>query len=45
MSDFIEDNFLDERVQAIKELGDYLTQLNRVGTGLGEFIFDHETLA
>jgi len=44
MTDFIEANYLTEQVEAIKELSDYVTNLKRVGTGLGEYIFDKETL-
>lgn len=44
MADFIEQNYLTEQVEAIKELGDYITNLKRVGTGLGEYMFDKETL-
>lgn len=42
MTDFLEGNFLDEQVESIKKIGDYITQLKRVGPGLGEFIFDKE---
>ena len=39
--DFIEANFLHEQVEAIKQLKDYITNLNQVGgTGLGEYLFD-----
>ena len=44
MMDFIEANFLTEQVEAIKQLGDYKTQLKRVGPGLGEYQFDKLTL-
>jgi len=44
MCDWIESNFLTEQVEAIKELGDHVTNLKRVGTGLGEYIFDKETM-
>lgn len=44
MCDWIETHFLTEQVEAIKELGDYITNLKRVGTGLGEYMFDKETL-
>jgi len=44
MTDFIEGNYLTEQVEAIKELSDYCTNLKRVGPGLGEYIFDKETL-
>lgn len=43
-SDFIEANYLTEQVEAIKELSDYVTQLKRCGPGLGEYLFDKETL-
>nr|CAC84556.1 Ferritin type 1 [Suberites domuncula] len=42
MSDFIENNFLTEQVEAIKELGDHITNLKRVGPGHGEYHFDKE---
>eukprot|EP00096_Caligus_rogercresseyi_P002988 TRINITY_DN15472_c0_g1_i1.p1 TRINITY_DN15472_c0_g1~~TRINITY_DN15472_c0_g1_i1.p1 ORF type:complete len:176 (+),score=25.88 TRINITY_DN15472_c0_g1_i1:103-630(+) len=38
--DFIEANYLHEQVDAIKKLKDHITNLKRVGTGLGEFLFD-----
>lgn len=44
MSDFIEGHFLHEQVEGIKQLGDYLTILKRVGPGHGEYHFDRETL-
>jgi ferritin heavy chain len=44
MCDFIEEHFLEEQVKGIKQLSDYVTNLKRVGTGLGEYIFDKETL-
>ena len=44
MSDFIEANYLTEQTEAIKKLSDFVTNLKRVGTGLGEYIFDKETL-
>lgn len=43
-SDFIEGNYLTEQVEGIKELSDYVTQLKRCGPGLGEYLFDKETL-
>jgi len=42
MADFIETEFLTEQVEAIKELGGYITNLKRVGPGLGEYMFDKE---
>jgi len=42
LADFLEAEFLDEQVKAIKELSGYVTQLQRVGGGLGEYIFDKE---
>jgi len=44
MCDWIENHFLTEQVEAIKELGDHIANLKRVGTGLGEYMFDKETL-
>lgn len=44
-ADWIESNFLTEQVEAIKELSDHITNLKRVGTGLGEYMFDKESLS
>jgi len=44
MADFIESEYLDEQVKAIKEIGDHITQLKRVGAGLGEYLYDKETM-
>jgi len=40
MTDFIEGEFLQEQVRSIKEVGDHITNLKRVGSGLGEWEFD-----
>ncbi|KAL1915036.1 uncharacterized protein VTP21DRAFT_7741 [Calcarisporiella thermophila] len=43
MCDFIESNYLEEQVEAIKKLADMVTQLNRVGAdGLGLYIWDRD---
>nr|QSX72262.1 ferritin 2 [Halisarca dujardinii] len=42
MCDFIEANYLTEQTQAIKQLGDYVTQLKKVGTGHGEWHFQKD---
>jgi ferritin heavy chain len=39
MTDFIEGEYLEEQVNAIKEISDHITQLKRVGSGLGEFTY------
>jgi len=44
MCDFLEGNYLEEQVNAIKEIGDHITQLKRVGPGLGEYTYDKESL-
>lgn len=44
MIDFIESTFLQEQVDAIKEMGDHITNLKRVGPGHGEYHYDLETL-
>ncbi|XP_061162631.1 soma ferritin-like [Saccostrea echinata] len=40
MTDFIETHYLEEQVDAIKEISDHITQLKRVGSGLGEYEYD-----
>jgi len=42
MTDFLEGEFLKEQVDAIKDIGDKISNLKRVGTGLGEYMFDKE---
>ena len=42
MCDFIENHFLTEQVEAIKEIADHITNLKRAGPGLGEFLYDKE---
>ncbi|NP_001191661.1 soma ferritin [Aplysia californica] len=44
MADFLESEYLAEQVDAIKEIGDHITQLKRVGPGLGEYMYDKENL-
>ena len=40
LTDLIEGTFLEEQVSSIKENNDYIVNLQRVGTGLGEYLFD-----
>ncbi|CAE1174580.1 FTH1 [Acanthosepion pharaonis] len=40
MMDFIESEYLAEQVDDIKVLSDHITNLKRVGGGLGEYLFD-----
>jgi len=42
MCDMIESNYLTEQVEGIKQIGDFITRLKRVGPGVGEFLFDKE---
>lgn len=42
LMDFLETEFLTEQVNAIKELADHVTNLERVAEGLGVYIFDKE---
>lgn len=47
LCDFLESHYLEEQVKAIKVLGDYITNLRRLGAnqgGLGEYLFDKHTL-
>ncbi|GAB6031323.1 fts3-like protein [Chamberlinius hualienensis] len=45
MCDWLEGNYLSEQVEAIKKISDLLTNLKRAGGGLGEYLFDKETLS
>jgi len=45
LTDYIEGEFLSEQVESIKQLSDYVTQLKRCGPGLGEYMFDRETMS
>lgn len=42
LADFLESEYLDEQVEAIKELGDLITKCKRAGPGLGEYMFDKD---
>ncbi|CAH1979579.1 unnamed protein product [Acanthoscelides obtectus] len=42
MCDFLENHYLQEQVDAIKEISDHVTNLKRVGEGLGVFMFDQK---
>ncbi|KAG6936195.1 ferritin heavy chain A [Chelydra serpentina] len=47
LCDFLESEYLEEQVKAIKQLGDHLTNLKRLGVpqnGMGEYLFDKHTL-
>ncbi|XP_072889701.1 ferritin heavy chain B-like isoform X2 [Hemitrygon akajei] len=47
LCDFLERNYLDEQVKTIKKLGDYVTNLRRLGApenGLGVYLFDRLSL-
>ena len=39
-TDFLEGEFLEEQVESIKQLSDHVTNLKRVGEGLGVYLFD-----
>ncbi|XP_056642109.1 soma ferritin [Diorhabda sublineata] len=40
LCDFLETHYLQEQVDAIKEIGDHVTNLKRVGEGLGVYMMD-----
>jgi ferritin heavy chain len=42
LCDFLESEYLAEQVDAIKDMGDKITQLKRAGPGLGEYLFDQK---
>uniref|UniRef100_A0A674I3U6 Ferritin n=2 Tax=Terrapene triunguis TaxID=2587831 RepID=A0A674I3U6_9SAUR len=47
LCDFLESDYLEEQVKTIKQLGDHLTNLKRLGvpqSGMGEYLFDKHTL-
>ncbi|KAM8927754.1 ferritin heavy chain B-like [Pelodytes ibericus] len=47
LCDHLEQEQLDEQVKSIKQLGDYITNLRRLGVpqnGMGEYLFDKHTL-
>uniref|UniRef100_A0A8C5Q0L5 Ferritin n=1 Tax=Leptobrachium leishanense TaxID=445787 RepID=A0A8C5Q0L5_9ANUR len=47
LCDFLESHYLDEQVKSMKELGDHVTNLRRMGApsnGMAEYLFDKHTL-
>lgn len=44
LTDFIEGEYLDEQVHAIKELGDLVSRMKRAGDGLGVHLIDKELM-
>ncbi|PIO39824.1 hypothetical protein AB205_0126240 [Aquarana catesbeiana] len=47
LCDFLETHYLDEQVKSIKELGDHVTNLRKMGApqnGMAEYLFDKHTL-
>ncbi|CEL93591.1 unnamed protein product [Vitrella brassicaformis CCMP3155] len=45
-TDFLEGNFLNEQVEALKEIADLLTNIDRVGNeGLGLYVYDRQLQA
>lgn len=44
LTNYLEDEFIKEQAEAAKRLADYITNLKRVGPGLGEYMFDKKTL-
>ena len=42
LTDFLEGEYLEEQVHAIKELGDLVTRMKRAGDGLGVHLIDKE---
>lgn len=42
LCDFLENEYLQEQVDSMKEISDYVTNLKRVGEGLGVHIFDRQ---
>ncbi|PAV61759.1 hypothetical protein WR25_15822 [Diploscapter pachys] len=42
LTDYLEGKFLEEQVESINEVGKMVTNLERLGSGMGEYIFDRE---
>jgi ferritin heavy chain len=42
LCDFLETEYLQEQVDSIKEIANHLTNIRRVGEGLGVYIFDKD---
>ncbi len=42
LTNFLEEEFLEEQVVSIKDLSEKVTQLKRAGSGLGEYLFDQK---
>jgi len=42
LADFLEGTFLEEQVTSIKSLADHVTNLARVGAGVGEYLYDKD---
>ncbi len=43
MADFLEE-FMDTNVSTIKEIGDHIANITKMGPGLGEYLFDKNVL-
>jgi len=43
--DFLEKEYLEEQVEAIKKLAELVTNAKRAGLGLGEYLFDKHSMA
>jgi len=43
--DFLESNYLEEQVEAIKAIGDMITNAKLAGDGLGVYLFDKHTMS
>lgn len=42
LADFLESEYLQEQVDSMKEIADFITNLKRVGDGLGVYMFDRQ---
>lgn len=44
LTDYLESEFLHEQVESIRKISEHITNLKRVGPGLGEYIYDKESI-
>ena len=45
LTDYLEEEFIDEQVETVNKIGAMIVRLKRAGPGLGEYIFDKEDKA
>lgn len=44
VADFLSSTLLNEQIRSIKEMSDHCANLKRVGPGVGEYLYDQNTM-